>query len=81
MVFITSLRQGDAIIFDAKNRKEIKRLPIGHGAAGIQMDPDGKRAFLACTPDNDIVVVDLGTLTITGHIALGGPDGMAWAKQ
>ena len=45
------------------------------------MDPDGKRAFLACTPDNDIVVVDLGTLTITGHIALGGPDGMAWAKQ
>lgn len=81
MVFITSLRQGDAIIFDAKTRKEIKRLPIGHGAAGIQMDPDGKRAFLACTPDNDIVVVDLGTLTITGHIALGGPDGMAWAKQ
>lgn len=81
MVFITSLRQGDAIIYDAKTRKEIKRLPIGRGAAGIQMDPDGKRAFLACTPDNDIVVVDLGTLSVINHIALGGPDGMAWASQ
>lgn len=81
MVFITSLRQGDAIIYDAKTRKEIKRLPIGRGAAGIQMGPDGKRAFLACTPDNDIVVVDLGTLSVINHIALGGPDGMAWASQ
>lgn len=81
MVFITSLRQGDLFIYDAGTRKEIKRLPIGHGAAGIQMDPNNTRAFVACTPDNYIVVVDLKSLEITNHIPLGGPDGMAWSHN
>ncbi len=78
-VFISSLFQGDLIIYDAVTRKEIKRVNIGHGAAGILMDPDGSRAFVACTPDNYIAVVDLKTLEVTGHINIGGPDGLAWA--
>jgi len=61
------------------DRKEIKRIPVGHGAAGIQMQPDGSRAFVACTPDNYVVVIDLKSLQVTAHIdAGGGPDGMAW---
>jgi YVTN family beta-propeller protein len=55
-------------------------VPVGHGAAGILIEPDGKRAFVACTPDNFIVVLDLNTFEVTGHIdAGGGPDGLAWA--
>ncbi len=80
-VFISSLRTGDLFIYDASTRREITRMNVGHGAAGILMDPDGERAFVACTGDNDIVVIDLKTLKITGHIDLGGPDGMAWAKK
>ena len=79
-VFISSLRSGGLLIYDAATHKEIKRLNIGHGAAGILMDPDGTRAFVACTGDNYIVVVNLKTLELTGQrIEIGGPDGMEWA--
>lgn len=82
MVFIASLKSGDLTIYDAKTRKEMKRLHIGHGAAGIIMDPNGSRAFVACSPDNYIAVIDLKTLEVTGHIDVGGePDGLAWAIQ
>ena len=80
LVLISSLRDGNLVIYDAASRKEFKRVPIGHGAAGILMDPDGGRAFIACSPDNYVVVVDLKTFAVTGHIDVGGePDGLAWA--
>jgi DNA-binding beta-propeller fold protein YncE len=81
-VFISSLGTGDLIIYDAVSQKEVKRLKIGHGAAGILMDPVANRAFVACSADNIIVVVDLKTLEITGRFEVGGvPDGLAWAEQ
>ena len=82
LVLVSCLGQGDLIILDGVTRKEVKRVPIGHGAAGIEMDPNGSRAFVACTPDNYVAVVDLKSLMVTGHIdAGGGPDGMAWAAR
>ncbi len=79
-VLISSLRGGDLVVYDAATRAEWKRVPIGHGAAGILIDPDGDRAFVACTPDNSIAVIDLKTWTVTGHVDVGGePDGLAWA--
>jgi YVTN family beta-propeller protein len=82
LVFISSLRGGDLVILDAATRTETKRVPIGRGAAGIQMQPDGARAFVACSPDNYIAVIDLKTLTVSGHLDVGGePDGMAWAVR
>ncbi|HXB54252.1 MAG TPA: cytochrome D1 domain-containing protein [Vicinamibacteria bacterium] len=80
LVLISSLRDGDLVIYDAAARKESKRVKIGHGAAGILMDRDGNRAFIACGPDNYVAVLDLKTLEVTGHIDVGGePDGLAWA--
>ncbi len=80
LVFISSLGSGDLTIYDASSHKEMKRLKIGHGAAGILMDPEGGRAFVACSADNYIVVIDLKTLEVTQHIDVGGvPDGLAWA--
>ena len=81
-VFISSLQSGDLTIYDAKSHKEIKRLKIGHGAAGILMDPDGGRAFVACSADNYLAVIDLRSLEVTQHIDVGGvPDGLAWAVR
>ena len=80
LVLISSLRDGNLVVYDAASRKEFKRVSIGHGAAGILMDPDGSRAFIACSPDNYVVVVDLKTFEVKGHIDVGGePDGLAWA--
>jgi YVTN family beta-propeller protein len=82
LVLISMLGSGDLVVYDAASRKEFKRVPIGHGAAGILMDPVGNRAFVSCGPDNYVAVVDLKTLEVTGHIDVGGePDGLAWAIQ
>jgi YVTN family beta-propeller protein len=81
-VLVSSLRIGDLFIYDAESHKEIKRLNIGHGAAGILIDPDGSRAFVACTGDNYVAVINLKTLEVTAHIDVGGgPDGLAWATH
>jgi YVTN family beta-propeller protein len=57
-------------------------VPIGHGAAGILIDPTEPRAFVACSPDNYVVVIDLKSFQVTNHIDVGGePDGLAWAVR
>jgi len=72
----------NAVIFDAATHSEVKRLAIGHGSGGVLVQPDGARAFVACSPDNYVAVIDLKTLSVTGHIDAGGnPDGMAWAVR
>lgn len=81
-VLVSTLSGPDLVVLDAVTRKEIKRVTIGHGAAGIEMEPNGKRAFVACTPDGWVAVIDLVTLTMTGKIDAGPePDGMAWAVR
>jgi YVTN family beta-propeller protein len=80
--FISSLGGADVAVYDVASRKEIKRIPVGHGAAGIQMQPDGTRVYVACTPDNYVAVIDLKALEVTGHIDVGvEPDGLAWAVR
>jgi YVTN family beta-propeller protein len=82
LVLITSLHEGDLFLYDATARKERRRVPIGHGAAGILMDPAGTRAFVACTPDDYVALVDLKTLEVSRHIDVGRePDGLAWASR
>jgi YVTN family beta-propeller protein len=82
LVFITSLRGTDVVIYDSASRQEYKRVPVGHGAAGILMDPVGQRVFVACTPDNYVAVIDLKSLAVTRHVDVGAePDGLAWAAR
>lgn len=80
--FISSLQTGELTVIDTKTHKEIKRIKLGKGAAGILMDAEGSRAFIACSSDNFIAIVDLKTLTVTGKLEVGGtPDGLAWAVR
>jgi YVTN family beta-propeller protein len=81
-VLISSLRSGEVLVYDAKTRAEIKRLHVGSGCAGVLVAPDDKRAYVACTSDNYVVVLDMHSLTSVDHIDVGPqPDGLAWAKQ
>jgi YVTN family beta-propeller protein len=82
LVLVSTLGGPDLIIVDAASRKEVKRVPVGSGAAGIEIQPDGARAFVACTPDDYVAVIDLKTLTVAGRINAGKqPDGMAWVAR
>ena len=64
------------VILDAATRKEVKRLPAVHGSGGIQMQPDGARAYVACGRDGYVAVIDLKTLEMVGKIPIAGPDGL-----
>ena len=80
LAFISSLGDSGIAILDTANHKEVKRLDVGHGAAGIQMQPDGSRIYVACTGGNYVAVIDRKTLTIVGRINAGPePDGLAWS--
>lgn len=82
LALMSSLRTGELVIYDVKARKELKRLKVGTGAAGLLIDVDNARAFVACSPDNYVAVVNLKTFEVTTHIDVGGkPDGLAWALQ
>jgi YVTN family beta-propeller protein len=69
------------VILDAATRKEVKRLPNVHGSGGIQMQPDGARAYVACGRDGYVAVIDLKTLEMVGKIDIASPDGLAWAVR
>lgn len=82
LVFVSTLSGPDLAIFDAATRKEVKRARIGHGAAGILMQPDGLRAYVACSPDDYVAVIEVKSLEMIGKIAAGKqPDGLAWAVR
>ena len=60
-------------------RKTTKRIAVGHGAAGIVMQRGGARAYVACTLDDYVAVIDLHSMEVVGHIQAGSnPDGLAW---
>lgn len=81
-VLISRMNGTDLVIVDTATRKVVKRLPIGHGAAGIQMQPDGLRAYVSCSPDNYVAVIDLKTFEVVGQIDAGpNPDGLAWVAR
>jgi YVTN family beta-propeller protein len=82
LAFVSTLGGPDVTVIDRVSRKIVKRIPVGHGAAGIIMQPDGARAFVACSPDGYVAVIDLQSLEVVGHIEVGaGPDGLAWVTR
>jgi DNA-binding beta-propeller fold protein YncE len=82
LALVSTLSGPDLFVFDVATRKLKKKIPIGHGAAGIEIQPDGSRAFVACTPDSYVAVIDLKSLEVKGHIDAGkNPDGMAWSQR
>ncbi len=73
---------GELTVLDVPSRRVIKRVKIGDGAAGILVEPDGRRAYVSCSPNNRVVVFDLHSMKVTGSIQPGQePDGLAWAAS
>jgi YVTN family beta-propeller protein len=69
------------VVLDASTHNEVKRLSDVHASGGIQMQPDGARAYAACGRDNYVSVIDLKTFAEVGKIPVNGPDGLAWAVR
>jgi hypothetical protein len=68
-------------VLDAATHKEVKRLANVHSSGGIQMQPDGARAYVACGQDGYVAAIDLKTMEMVGKFDIAGPDGLAWAVR
>jgi YVTN family beta-propeller protein len=80
-VLVSDLGGNDLFVLDAASRTEVKKIALGGGAAGLQMDPSGSRAFVSVGSANSVAVIDLKDLKLTQRIEAGpGPDGLAWAE-
>lgn len=79
-VLVTTHTGKDLVVLDAHTRQVVKRVPIEErGASAIQLDPEGRRAFVACPRDHFVAVVDLRRLERVQTIDVGRePDGMTW---
>jgi DNA-binding beta-propeller fold protein YncE len=81
LVLISDLDAGNLLILEHATRKELKRMPLGKEPAGILIAPDGARAYVAVTGDNNVAVIDLKSLVLVERLQTGtGPDGMAWVQ-
>ena len=82
LVLLSDSEGDQLVVLDRATRKERARLKMGRSPEGILITPDGSRAYVAQEGANDIAVIDLKTLAVSGHISPGnGPDGMAWAVR
>ena len=81
LVLISDLDAGELLVLERETRKELKRLKLGKEPAGILIVPDGSKAYVAVTGDDNVAVIDLRTLELVDRLTTGtGPDGMAWVK-
>jgi len=79
-VMVVSVKTGALAVIDVHRRQIIRRLQTGRGA-GIYMDGTGNRAFVSCTPDGFVSVIDLGTLNEIKRLPVPRPDGVVLARQ
>ena len=77
-VLLSDLETGELRVIDADTHKEVQKLKIGKGLEGVSITPDGSTAYLCSPSDGDVSIVDLKTLTVTGHISVKGALSAVW---
>jgi YVTN family beta-propeller protein len=81
LVLVSDPEGSQVLVIEAKTRKLRQRISTPAQPLGIQMTPDGKRAYVACSGAGQVAVIDLGRLAVEGTIEVGpGADGLAWVQ-
>lgn len=80
-IFISNGTNDNITVLDARNNKSIKHIKLspderiarlrGIIPFGLDISPDGKKVYVAESGLNAIAVIDVETLTVTGHIPVG----------
>ena len=78
LVLLSDLENGQLRVIDVATHKEIKMLQIGKGLEGVNITPDGSTAYICSPSDGDVSIVDLKSMTVTGHIAVKGALSAVW---
>ena len=81
LVLVSDLDAGELLVLQRDTLREVKRIRLGHQPAGILIRPDGARAYVAITGDNEVAEIDLKATDVAARFHTGsGPDGMAWVQ-
>ena len=67
LALVSEIGGGGLVVLDTATRSVKKRVPLGRGASGILIPPDGRRAYVALTGSNAVAVIDLETLAEVGR--------------
>jgi YVTN family beta-propeller protein len=81
-VYVTSGSFGHLFFVDPGKNAVVTSFEVGQRPWGVALLPDGKTAYTANGPSNDVSVIDLATKTIVKKIAVGQrPWGVAVVAQ
>jgi YVTN family beta-propeller protein len=80
-VLVSDMDGDEVVVLDSQTRNQIKRIKTGGHPEGIQMEPNGSRAFVALAQEGAVAAIDLKTLEVSSKLQTGpDADGMAWVK-
>jgi YVTN family beta-propeller protein len=81
-VLVSDMDGDEVVVLDSQTRQQIKRIKMYGHPEGIQMEPNGSRAFVALSQEGAIATIDLKSLLVNNKLRTGpGADGMAWAYR
>jgi YVTN family beta-propeller protein len=82
-VVIPDLRNHEVRFLERATRKELSRLSLpGAGPQGVTMTPDGRYLLESLSAQGQVVVIDMRTRAVVGHIPAGQtPDGIAYTPN
>jgi len=82
-VVIPDMRNHEVRFLDRATRRELSRISLpGAGPQGVIMTPDGRYLLESLSTQAQVVVIDMRTRTVVGHIPAGQtPDGIAYTPN
>jgi YVTN family beta-propeller protein len=82
-VVLPDLRNHEVRFLERATRRELSRLSLpGAGPQGVTMTPDGRYLLESLSTQARVMVVDMRTRTVVGHIPAGQtPDGIAYTPN
>jgi YVTN family beta-propeller protein len=82
-VVIPDMRNHEVRFLDRASRRELSRISLpGAGPQGVIMTPDGCYLLESLSTQSQVVVIDMRTRAVVGHIPAGQtPDGIAYTPE
>ena len=82
-VILPDLRKDEVRFLDRATKRELSRLSMpGAGPQGVAITPDGRYLLESLSQQARVVVIDMRTRAIVGHIPAGQtPDGIAYTSN
>lgn len=82
-VVIPDMRNHEIRFLERATRKELSRISLpGAGPQGVVVTPDGRYLLESLSAQGQVVVIDMRTRTVVGHIPAGQtPDGIAYTTN